>query len=216
MDMGGMDMTGGQGSASTGAHAGVDLLPDWLAIVWTLIFLAILVTHARHVLRDDGQRRYWHVGHVLMAAGMIVMFAPPSIDPLDLPAGLWQLAFAAAAGLVLGWTVHKAVIREAVSVLWLVLALDLAAMVYMWSESAFRPAITWVLVTYFAAQAVVWVTNPMRAGVEGPARPAAGGAPAATATAVAKPLFCEGDLRVSLGAMTLGMAYMFAAMQLMA
>jgi hypothetical protein len=36
----------------------------------------------------------------------------------------------------------------------------------------------------------------------------------ALAASVAEPLICYKDLRVSMAAMTLGMAYMFAAMQL--
>jgi hypothetical protein len=37
----------------------------------------------------------------------------------------------------------------------------------------------------------------------------------AVAMSAAEPLVCFRDLRVSMGAMTLGMAYMFAAMQLL-
>jgi hypothetical protein len=33
------------------------------------------VIHARHALDSDGQRRLWHSGHVLMALGMVFMFA---------------------------------------------------------------------------------------------------------------------------------------------
>src|SRR5271156_5731224 len=87
MPIGGMSMSGGHGTTN--------ILPEWLAVIWTLVFIAIIVIHVRHVLAsDDGQRRIWHSGHVLMAFGMTFMFAPASIDHFDIPSGFWQLAFA--------------------------------------------------------------------------------------------------------------------------
>ena len=63
-----MNMTGGQrldedepGHGSGGSSClrargtrGSTSFPQWLAIVWTLVFIAILVIHARHVLRQSG------------------------------------------------------------------------------------------------------------------------------------------------------------------
>jgi uncharacterized protein DUF5134 len=215
-----MNMTGSHGSSagssamSAAAH-GTNILPQWLAIIWTLIFIAILVVHARHVRDSGGQRRYWHSGHVLMALGMIFMFAPASIDHFNIPSGFWQLAFANAAGIALVWILAQALNGQAINSLWIVIAIDLAAMVYMWSPTGFQAPITWLLVVYFAVQAALWATDRMRDADHftlGGVSVAGGGTLAATA---AKPLVCERDLRVSLGAMTLGMAYMFAAMQLL-
>jgi hypothetical protein len=62
-------------SISGGGHAGANILPSWLAVIWTVVFIAIFVIHARHALDSDGQRRLWHSGHVLMALGMVFMFA---------------------------------------------------------------------------------------------------------------------------------------------
>jgi hypothetical protein len=211
MSIGGMSM-------SSGAHA-TNILPDWLAILWTIAFLAILVIHARHVLDSEGQRRIWHSGHVFMALGMAFMFAPPSIDHFNIPAGFWQIAFANAALATLAWIVAEALARRPINVLWLVMALDLGAMAYMWSPGGLQGPLTWLLVVYFAGQSLLWITDRMRS-VDHKTLPTGGGFSltpgGAVAVTAAEPLVCFRDLRLSMFAMTLGMAYMFAAMQLLA
>jgi hypothetical protein len=203
-------------SVGGGPHGALDILPGWLAVLWTLAFIAIIVVHARHVLDSEGQRRIWHSGHVLMALGMAFMFAPASIDHLAIPAGFWQLAFANGALAVLAWTLTQALSGRAINALWLVMAIDLGAMAYMWSPSGFQAPLTWLLVAYFATQSLLWLSDRMR---EVDHRTLFGGgvsvAPDGTvAISAAEPLVCFRDLRVSMFAMTLGMAYMFAAMQL--
>ncbi len=197
-------------------HGATNILPSWLAVLWTLAFLVVLVLHARHVAETHDGRRWWHSGHVLMALGMVFMFAPASLDHFNIPTGFWQLLFANAAGLVLAWTLAQALSGRAVNMLWVVMAIDLAAMVYMWSPSGFVAPITWLLVAYFTAQALLWVTNSYRKLDNHTI--VAGNAvnPDGTLTASAvQPLICERDLRPSMFVMTLGMAYMFAAMQLL-
>lgn len=214
---GGRSTSIGAMSMSSAAHGTTNILPDWLAVIWTLAFIAIVAVHVRHVRdSDDGQRRIWHSGHVLMALGMAFMFAPASIDHFDIPAGFWQLAFANGAIAALIWILIQALDGRAVNVLWLVMAFDLAAMAYMWSPSGFQAPITWLLVAYFAAQSLLWVSDRMRdvdrktlLGASVSVTP--GGAVAISA---AEPLVCFRDLRASMFVMTLGMAYMFAAMQL--
>jgi hypothetical protein len=210
-----MAMPGGSSMSMTSSHGTVNILPQWLAILWTLCFVAILVIHARHVLESHGQRRFWHSGHVLMALGMIFMFAPASIDHLDIPSGFWQLAFANAAGVVVAWIFAQALSRQAVNALWIVIAIDLAAMVYMWSPNGFRAPITWLLVAYFAVQTALWATNRMRRTDDlAIGRRFSVGPSGAVAASAAQALVCDRDLRASVGLMTLGMAYMLAAMQL--
>ncbi|MGA9874574.1 MAG: DUF5134 domain-containing protein [Solirubrobacteraceae bacterium] len=209
MAMGGMSMSAPHGTTS--------ILPNWLAVIWTLAFLLVLVLHARHVAETQDGRRWWHSGHVLMALGMTFMFAPMSLDHFNIPNGFWQLLFANASGLVLAWILAQALSGRAVNMLWVVMAVDLGAMVYMFSPAGFVAPITWLLVVYFAAQALMWVTNSYRkldshTIIGGNAINADG---TLTATAV-QPLICERDLRGSMFVMTLGMAYMFAAMQLLA
>ena len=207
--MGGMSMTA--------AHGATNILPDWLAVIWTLVFIAIVVVHARHVMETHGERRFWHTGHVVMATGMAFMYAPGSLDHFGIPTGFWQLLFANASGVVIAWILAKTLNGQAVNGLWVVLAVDLAAMVYMWSPTGFVAPITWVLVAYFAILSILWVTNRMR-DLDG--RVVIGGRGAVnpdgtiTAHGVAH-LVCERDLRTSMFLMTLGMAYMFAAMQLL-
>jgi hypothetical protein len=55
------------------------LLPGWLRGVWIVAACAVVVVHLRHVWVMSGQRRYWHVGHVLMAADGL--HVPPSFVP---------------------------------------------------------------------------------------------------------------------------------------
>jgi len=209
MSIGGMSM-------SAGGHGATNILPSWLAVIWTIVFIGVIVIHARHLLETSGQRRIWHSGHVLMALGMAFMYAPASIDHFNIPSGFWQLAFANGALAALAWMFAQALAGRAINVLWLLMAIDLGAMAYMWSLSGFQAPITWLLVVYFAWQSLMWVSDRMRAVDHktlwgGGVSVTPGGAVALSA---AEPLVCFRDLRVSMMAMTLGMAYMFAAMQL--
>ena len=215
MTMSGSHMTMG-GVSMTAAHGSTNILPTWLAVIWSLVFLAIVIVHARHAWETRGQRQLWHGGHVLMAIGMFFMFAPPSLDHFGIPAEFWRLLFANAAGGLVLWMLVALTNGVPVNRLWPAITVDLAAMVYMWSPNGFVPAVTWVLVAYFAFVSVLWGTDRYRE-LDGQAvggRLALGGDGTLTATAVSS-LVCERDLRVSMGAMTLGMAYMFAAMQLL-
>ena len=198
-------------------HGATNILPNWLSVIWTLLFLGVVVIHARHVAETHGERRAWHSGHVLMALGMLFMFAPGSLDHFNIPAGFWQLLFANASGLVVAWMLVQYFSGRAISVLWVVLAFDLAAMVYMWSPSGFVAPITWLLVAYFSVQALLWATDRYRnldghAIVSGPGTLNPDGTISMSA---ATSLVCERDLRGSMFVMTLGMAYMLAAMQLL-
>ncbi len=209
MSMGSMSMT-------VGSHS-TNILPNWLAIIWMLIFFVIIAIHGRHVLETEGQRRFWHSGHVFMALGMAVMYAPGSVDHFNIPAGFWSLAFANWALAIVLWIVVQAFDGRGTNLLWVTAAVGMAAMAYMWSPSGFQAPITWLLVAYYVAEAVLWSTNGMRRLDE---RTILGGGISVTpegamAASVAEPLICYKDMRVSMAAMTLGMAYMFAAMQLL-
>lgn len=205
------------GGMSIGAgHGATNILPNWLAVIWTLIFLVIVVVHVRHVLETHGERRFWHSGHVLMALGMMFMFAPGSLDHFNIPSSFWQIAFANAAGAIVIWMLAQALSGHALNMLWVVIAIDLASMVYMWTPGGFVAPITWLLVAYFGTQALLWVTNRYRRLDERPLLAGISVAGSGTLSAsAATPLICERDLRWSMSLMTLGMAYMFAAMQLL-
>lgn len=209
------------GMSMSAAHGATNILPEWLALIWTLLFVVILVIHLRHVLETHGERRIWHSSHVLMALGMVFMFAPSSIDHFNVPAAFWQLAFANAATAALAWVLVQVLNGRAVNLLWLVIATDLAAMVYMWAPSGFVAPISWLLVAYFALQALAWAADHFRRlerdhQIPGIARFSIDSSgSAAVSAAAAEPLVCEADLRPSMAVMALGMAYMFAAMQLL-
>jgi hypothetical protein len=224
MGHGGSGMSAGHSSTSVGGisinavHGTTNILPEWLAVIWTLMFIAIVVIHTRHVLDSQSQRRIWHSGHVLMAIGMAFMFAPSSIDYFNIPSGFWQLVFANGALLILAWMLAQALSGRAINALWLVMAIDLGAMAYMWSPTGFQAPLTWLLVAYFLVQSALWLSDRMR---DIDHKTLLGGSFSVTpdgaiAMSAAEPLVCFRDLRVSMFAMTLGMAYMFAAMQLMA
>jgi hypothetical protein len=218
-----MSMNSGHGSStvggmsmSSGGHGTPNILPTWLAVIWALVFLAIFLIHVRHLVDTRGQRRLWHSGHVLMAIGMAFMFAPASIDHLNIPRSFWQLLFGAGALVVVAWMVTEALERRALNALLVVMATDLAAMVYMWSPNGFRAPVTWLLVAYFTVQSLLWGTDRMR-NIDRNTLPGAFSvmSDGSVGAAVAAPLICYRDLRVSMSAMTLGMVYMFVAMQLM-
>jgi len=208
MSMGGMSMSA--------QHGATNILPNWLAVIWMLVFVVILVVHTRHVMQTHGERRYWHSGHVLMALGMAFMYAPGSLDHFNIPAGFWPLLFANAAGAVVAWMLAKLLYGQPVNGFWAVLAFDLAAMAYMFSPSGYVAPITWLLVAYFAVEAVMWASNSYRRLDDRLVIRGIGANPDGTLSAtVAQPLVCERDLRPSMSMMALGMAYMFAAMQLL-
>ena len=127
-----------------------------------------------------------------MAIGMAFMFAPASIDHFNIPTGFWSLAFANGAIAIVLWMLVQAFAGRGTNLLWLLMAFDLGAMAYMWSPTGFQAPITWLLVAYFAVQAVLWGTNRMRDFDE---RTILGGAVSVTpegalAASVAEPLIC--------------------------
>jgi hypothetical protein len=218
--MGGMaNMPGMPAIASQAGQAGgLGLFPTWLGMVMTTIFLGVFLNHLRHAREASGQRRFWHAGHVAMALGMVFMFLPTSIDPFDLPNTLWQTIFVVMLVLVAGWLARQALVKRGASGLWWLLAVELWAMLYMWSPGAMATPLSWLLIAYLAVEAGLWATGRVRQvdrnllpnatyGVDGPG----GGVLRIAATTT---LPCERDVRVSMTAMTIGMAYMVLAMQL--
>jgi MFS family permease len=167
----------------------------WVPFAWPLVFVGILASHIRHTVLMSGHHRWWHLTHCLMAVSMAYMFLPSSMDALGI-AAFWQLAFAAAAAAVLIWMAAARLHGQVVNRLWAIAFVDLAAMVYMWSMSSFIAPVTWALVAYFALQTVLWATDRHDDSRH------------------AEPLVGEMDLRLTMSLMSLGMAYMFAIMQI--
>ncbi len=210
-----------------GAQAPPHLLPGWLGVAWAVVFLVIAGSHLRHMATTTGQRRPWHACHVLMALGMAFMYAPASIDPLALPAALWQVVFALGGLIAATWAVGG--VGRVSTLIWLLTSIDLGAMLFMWAGSGGSDSdtatVAWLLGGYLVAEAMLWGLDLYRrldgatpivswrqlAAESGVGMPAAsvGGNAGGSAT-----LLGELDINASMIAMTLGMAYMLVAMRL--
>lgn len=217
MNMGGMSM-GAHGARSamrvTGT-GGTNILPTWLAVLWAAVLIGVLAVHARHALESSGQRRIWHSGHVLMALGMASMYAPASINPVQIAGGVWEVVFVSAALFILAGIVAQLANRRSVNALWPLAAIDMSVMAYMWSTATGATGVTWLLAASFAGLSVLWLADRMRAVdrrfIVGAYAITPEGALGATA---AEPLICDRDLRLSMAAMALAMSYMLATMAL--
>ena len=207
-------------STSRGSSAMPVLVPEWLGIVGAAIFVMIAASHLRHLVTADGQRRPWHACHVLIAVGMAFMYAPAAIDPFGIPAGFWQLVFAVACVLAALWSMGGA--QRAPTLMWLLTAVDLGAMACMWTPNV-SASLCWALVVYLGAQASLWALDAYRR-VDGAAPvinfSALSAGPAGMSLPIAatraESLLGDLDISVSMVLMSVGMAWMFAAMQLVA
>jgi hypothetical protein len=209
------------------AHAPINLLPEWAAVAWTAIFLVGAASHVRHMAHTTGQRRPWHACHVLMAIGMAFMYAPARIDPLAVPTQFWQLVFALGGMIAATWAIGGG--GRVSTLIWLLTSIDLAAMLFMWSASAHAnaPAVAWILAGYLLIEGLMWALDLYRrldgltpiiswrllATESGATVPVAAVGASRSRSGVA--LLGELDISASMVAMTLGMAYMLIAMQLM-
>lgn len=188
------------------------LLPDWLRIVWITALCAVAAVHLRHVWIMSGQRRYWHVGHVLMAAGMAYMYLPHSAHLLPSSGGAAVFVVAASASIAAAIMFR---LRDgALNPLWILATMEMAAMVYMFLPMSARSMlVSFVLAAYLAAIGLLWALGRWD-GHYHAAQPSVvdgdsanpmllAAAAAAVPRRQAMPL-----LRVSLATMTAGMAYM--------
>ena len=204
-------MAMGPGGGGSGMSA---LVPEWLGIVGAVVFVAIAASHLRHLVRAVGQRRPWHACHVLVAVGMAFMYAPAAIDPLSVPARFWQIVFAVACVLAALWSISGT--QRTPTLMWLLTAADLAAMVCMWTANV-SASLRWALVLYLSVQASLWALDAYRR-VDGAAPvinfSAMSAAPAGVslplAATRAESLLGDVDISVSMVLMSIGMAWMFA------
>ena len=204
---------------------GLNLLPVWMGVTWTAMFVLVAASHLRHMARTMGQRRAWHACHVLMAVGMAFMYAPAEIDPLTVPSAFWNPVFAAAGVIAALWAIGG--VGRVSTLIWLLSSIDLAAMLYMWSgpRGASAAPVTWLLSAYLLGEALMWAFDLYRrldgltpvvswrllASESGAALSASS---IRTGTASGS-LLAELDISASMVVMTIGMAYMLVAMQVM-
>lgn len=139
-----------------GSMTSMPLLPEWLRFGWAVALVAVIVTHVWHGYCTPGQHRWWHAGHVLTAAGMVVMYLPGSMAQPDLSLGGMGL-FGGVAAITAGAT---AVLRHREGVLnplWVVSAVDMLIMAYMWLPPATRPSVLdYALAGYLGCQLLAW------------------------------------------------------------
>jgi hypothetical protein len=191
---------------TAGEMTGNAWLPLGLRVSAVVVYVGVMVVHLWHLRAGALRERVWHATHVLMALGMIDMFAPT--HHLIVAAELGRLVFVVAAVGTLAYVAAVVVRGERLGWLWPALAADLAAMAYMFVMPI--PGFTWltgVLVAWFALEAAGWVTGSL------PSRADLGSAAGGRVGATAYPSSRMVSIRVSLAVMNLGMAYMLLAME---
>ncbi len=211
------------------------LLPEWLRVGWVVALGAVVVVHLRHAWSTSGPGRWWHGGHILMATGMAGMYL---LNPMTHPdlSRVGTSLFAAVAVVV---TVAAAAFRRregALDPLWVVAALDMLVMAYMWLPDPARPPLlSYAFAVYLGGQVLAWALGrwdrvPVSTRPAAPAMVGSGrlgpvveppvvepnGETTELATAAAAPLglaaHCTPVVRASLAVMAAGMGYMLAVM----
>ena len=217
-------------STGTMASMGTDLLPVWVTWLWLVALAAVLVLHCAHLVRVDGQHRWFHASHILMLISMLYMYASMEFKWSWFPNEWWVAIFSVSTGAVVVWVAYRFVQRHPISVLWVLVLIMQASMIYMWLPN-WAPALTWTLVVYYGLETVAWLvgilddSKPAMAVGPGnhPSEMSHGSTPEPGSVGVVKghrvvhvPL-AQNTItdRVSMAIMAASMAYMFAAMQLM-
>lgn len=192
------------------------LLPSWLRLAWTAVLCGVLVLHLVHAWAMPGQRRWWHAGHTVMAAGMVVMYLLPHLTRQVPGAALFAVLTASSAGAAIVFRYREGVLNP----LWVASAVDMLAMTYMLLPAAVRPAwLTGVFVTYLTVQVGMWALGLWdrtpafhRSGGAEPAVLDVPPSNAAPTAVVGLRAHSTPTVRLSLAAMTASMAYMLVAM----
>jgi hypothetical protein len=177
------------------------LLPGWLRTVWIIASCAVAAVHLRHVWVMNGQRRYWHVGHVLMAVGMAYMYLPHSAHFVPTESGTALYAAAAIGGIIASalFRLRDGVINP----LWIIVAVEMAVMVYMFLPMHTRsPMLSYVLAVYLAGVGTAWALGKWDRHYLSDRNRAVGQTASLTVRATAP------TLRVSLVTMSGAMTYM--------
>lgn len=134
-------------------------IPAPVAVAWSLLFMLVVLVHVWHAVVLGGRHRLWHLGHVLMAVGMVVMFWPDG-SAMGSPAAVGVAVYLGAAGFVVVSLAVARARRLDLGPLWPVIAVDLAWMAYMFAMASYRLMWLSVLgVLWFAAQALGWATG---------------------------------------------------------
>jgi hypothetical protein len=152
------------GDGAGGAGAFVNILPLWLQVAWVLVLAGALAMHLLTLGLARGSAQVWTGAHAVMSLGMLYMFLPWSHPPV--PAGVLVALFSALAGVGVLALAGSATEDRPVRMMWLVVTVDLAAMAYMFQlvDRGFG-LLTYALVAWYAAMAVVWAYGVPDAGL---------------------------------------------------
>lgn len=159
--------------------------------------------------------------HTAMGIGMVAMYVLPVMSNATLAwSGL--AIFAALTAALLLTTVLQFRREGALNPLWLATSIDMAAMAYMFLPMNAQPLLlTWVVIAYLAAHALVWLCDVWaRAGsftlADPPGEPLPPSGGAGTAVVQRRSLGLSGkvdlSVRITLAVMAASMGYMLLAM----
>jgi hypothetical protein len=215
---------------SSATTTGMTALPAWLRLLAITAMAAILLFHTAHLRHETGLWRWWHGCHVVMAVGMVAMYADPALtttssSPLRAAGLVAYLTLAASTTVTLAVTARR---HRRLDIRWMATTAGMLAMALMFTPMSMQSgALGTLAVLYLLSEAAVWLTahwwQPttelvIEVPVHGRALAMAGAPPMATRdhpkvrrihiTTVHTPL----DVRLSLAVMALGMAGMLAAM----
>jgi hypothetical protein len=139
--------------------SGPAYFPGWVSILFSLGLALGIVHHLPCLLRGPGNR-WFHAGHAAMALSMIYMYLSMSYDWNWLPAR-WQMwFFVATSAAIVVFLATRLGRGQGVNLLWFLLLIQQAAMVYMWYPMMrWNAILIFALVCWFAIEAFGWVTN---------------------------------------------------------
>lgn len=199
----------------------LNLLPDLVRWGWAFAFLVVFVLHFAHVLAMRGVHRLWHCGHLFMAAGMAFMFLPA--QHYDGEFWMWAAAYGLLALFAAIYGVVLFLRGKAIELPWVTLTAGLAVMAYMWwiMLGSSWGTFTIAAVLWFVLEAVGWFTQELcghEQNVWLPRGLMRRGSPPDCAFMAGRYPVAHGTSRfgtITLGIMSIGMAYMLMGMHLM-
>ncbi|HEY2195121.1 MAG TPA: hypothetical protein VGH76_22880, partial [Actinomycetospora sp.] len=72
-----------------------ELLPTWWRAICVVLLLGVAIVLSLRAVRTTGAVRVWHLVYVLVAAGMVVMYAANPMDTPGLNPPAWVVLVAA-------------------------------------------------------------------------------------------------------------------------
>ncbi len=216
MDTNSSDHTMNMGSTDTTTApmhmAGPDLFPVPVTIAWTAGLIYVLIHHLTHVTHHRDHRRWFHIAHIVMALSMIDMYVGMEWNLSRIPSAFWMWLYVAITVATAAFIVFRLSQRRSLSRAWLFLLLSNAAMIYMWMPmSAWQPWFTYLLVTWFTVEAVLWLIGRIDNTTSGRSTTFGPGDPALAEIGHGN----DWAGRICMAIMAASMAYMFLGMQVM-